>query len=543
MNTEKRVENFEKSDDFENKSENGLSLSEINELLKESEKVSGNLDKFSKDIIFKKENFEDLRVEVDKPNDRFDEEVYAKADFWKKFENFTRFGLRKERYGLIKSKDRGLLDRTKINKDIEGKGFKIEQDNSQEREYLEKNVIDVRGDFKNDKSEREIVKAFGVDEIDGKIIKMVGSGRTEKGQIEAAGKMREAEISRLETVNGAELIELKEAMERSAKSKESFLKLGESMSEEEREKVFSKLEEEESQMKKEIKEKEEKLAEETKKFREPLEIRLLEIFEIKNSLIEAFDFIKTGESNLHKQIKECESFIKEAQKLGLLGNVGADVVKIFEDKKAVLDAQVKEFTEKRELVSSKLDTLIDNKKEIYKTLFRIYDIGKTEQDKDKEAKEVEDYYNVSKIKNKDKTETNLNKIKDGKNEKNIKTWDETRDEVWGLKNTAEKTDNKKFEKNFVDIDEEIEIEENEKVIEKIFTKEEIVEIVTKELKVLGIMSIQDRTMREQIINNVIMAVETMVAKSKDPVEENDIKKEVRDWYKKFYKKPSNKNKE
>ena len=183
--------------------------------------------------------------------------------------------------------------------------------------------------------------------MDGKIIKIVGSGRTEKGQIEAAGKMRETEISRLETVNSAELVGLKEAMERNAKSKESFLKLSESMSDEEREKVTAKLDEEENQMKEKIKEKEEKLSEETKKFHDPLEGRLQETLEIENSLMEAFDFIKAGESNLNKQIKECESFIKEAQKLDLLGGVGIDVVKIFEDKKAILDAQAKEFAEKK----------------------------------------------------------------------------------------------------------------------------------------------------------------------------------------------------
>lgn len=419
MSFEERVKKFENSDALENKSEKELSLLEIDELLKKSEKVSDNLDKFSKDEFYKKENFENSRVAVDKPDDRFDEEAYAKAGFWEKFKNFTRFGLNKERYGLIKSKERGLLDKTKINKDIAGKGFKIGQSEKQEREYLESNVIDIKGDFKKDKSERETVKAFGIDEVDGKIIKIVGSGRTEKGQIEAAGKMRETEISRLETVNSAELVGLKEAMERNAKSKESFLKLSESMSDEEREKVTAKLDEEENQMKEKIKEKEEKLSEETKKFHDPLEGRLQETLEIENSLMEAFDFIKAGESNLNKQIKECESFIKEAQKLDLLGGVGIDVVKIFEDKKAILDAQAKEFAEKKAFLSSKSDILENNKKEIEATLTRVNNIGKTKREIVEEKKSE----------NKNETKTTEEK-KDKKEDKGA--WDKVRDETWGL---------------------------------------------------------------------------------------------------------------
>jgi len=96
--------------------------------------------------------------------------------------------------------------------------------NKQEREYLEKNVIDVRGDFKKDNLERMTAKSFEL--VDGKIIKYVASGRTEKGQEDAAGKMREAEISRLEKVNGAELVGLKESMEKNSKIRENLPKKG-----------------------------------------------------------------------------------------------------------------------------------------------------------------------------------------------------------------------------------------------------------------------------------------------------------------------------
>src|SRR3989344_7555350 len=113
MSFEEKGKKEEQPHSPEDKTEKELSLSEIDELLKEKAGIFDNLDKFSKDEIFKKENFKDLRTVIDKPDDRFDEDVYAKAGFWQKFKNYARFGFRKEQYNLIKSKERGLLDKTK----------------------------------------------------------------------------------------------------------------------------------------------------------------------------------------------------------------------------------------------------------------------------------------------------------------------------------------------------------------------------------------------------------------------------------------------
>lgn len=651
MNYEGNNKKVEQSHSPEDKSEKKLSLSEIDELLEESEKVSDNLDKFFKDDIYKKENFQDLRVKVEKPDDRFDEEAYAKAGFWKKYDNFFRFGSHKDRYGLLKSKDRGLLDKTKINKDVLGKGFEIKQNNNQEREYLKSNVIDTRGDFKDDKSEREIVKAFDIDDVDGKIIKIVGSGRTEKGQIEAAGKMREAEISRLETVNGVELIGLKEAMRKNSENKDNLSKIDSLLSPDGKEKIVIKLNEEEDQTKELIREKEEKLAEETNKFREPLEGRLKETVEMENDLSKVFDSLKQEDARLKKKIREYEDGIRKTLK-NFSGEVIADIVKDLENTKAEYEAHSKEFAEKKDLVLSKLEVIKKNRKEIETTLNRVNNIGKTKKEIEQEKKEAEEE------KKGRKTETKPTEEKDDA-ERKEKTWDETRDEAWGLKNMAEKAEDRKTGKGLSDLfpshdypgkkkektesewkkeqsesnekvkfDDNTEIkdllitndylkeivsdelkklglektrenkrtvseieekalssielinndliinrkdakvkdvrtefrkwykqfsenyfkkegrnededkdesEKNEKEAEKVFTHKEIEEIAMKELKNLGIMDIKDRTMREQITGNVIMAVEAMIAKSKKPLDEGDIKKEVGDWYRKYSK--------
>ena len=591
MSFEGKNKKSEQADSQENKSERELSLSEIDELLKKSEKVSDNLDKFSKDEFYKKENFEDLRVAVDKPDDRFDEEVYAKAGFWKKFKNFTRFGFQKERYNLVKSEYGGLLDKTKIDEDIIGRGIEIRQNNKQEKEYLEQNVVDIRGDFKKDNFERSTAKSFEL--VDGKIIKYVASSRTEKGQVEAAGRKREAEIGRLETVNGAELVGLKESLRKNAESRKNISNMMGVMSEGEKEKITTKLNEEENLTKEKIKEKEEKIAEELSIFKEPLEGRLKETMEMENILANGLDFIKTEESKLNKQIKEYEDYIKQAQKErpNLLADAGGYIIKILEEKKVIADAQAKDFAERKALVSSKLEVLKTNKKEIEATLSRVNNIGKTKQeivDKEKSKKET-------------KAETKPTEEKKDDKEKK-KTWDETRDEVWGVNNTQEtapsakkggkkidigelfehygsvpekneeeesekKVKTKKVKKvsskrkikktkgeetaneegdakgkkdranDQIDAPEKFDVVEDGQIAEKKFTDEEIEKIVMKELKTVGFMNnkkVSEKS-KDGLTKHLIGAVKNEILKSPEKVTEKFIKNEVDDWYKRLTK--------
>ncbi|KKR47608.1 MAG: hypothetical protein UT90_C0012G0005 [Parcubacteria group bacterium GW2011_GWA1_40_21] len=568
MNFEEKDKKAEQPHSPEDKTEKELSLSEIDELLKEKAGIFDNLDKFSKDEIFKKEDFYDDVERHYKLDDKYDSNVYAKAGFWKKYDNFTRLGFFKERYGLLKSKDRGLLDKSKIkiSEGFLGSSILIHNASS---EGVESGFVENTNAIYDEADYRHITKRYEI--VDGEIVKIIKSRRTESGAVEAAGKMREAEISRLKTVNGAELVGLKESMEKNSKVRENLSKTMEFMSKEEKENVTAKLNEEDNYRREKIQEKEYKIAEESKIFREPLEGRLNEMLGVENDLTEAFDYIKTSESDLNKQIKAYEAFIKEATKLDLLDGVGGDVVKNAEEAKAVADGKIKEFTEMKAIVSSKLDVLKNNRKEIETTLNRINSIGKTNKE------------NAENEKNNKKTETKSVDVEEekedgGKNNTEHKrgnkdTWDEVRDKAWGLTGTKEKTKSQKAGKNFDELfpdhdypvrekvnaedkseegqsknEEENKVEEEVKVekkeaVEKTLTKKEIEKIVITELKVLGIMDINDKTMREQIIINVTMAVETMIQKSKDQVEEKDIKEEAREWYRKYTKNISKKSRQ
>lgn len=614
MNSEEKFNKAEQANQQENKTEKELSLSEIKDLVKEREGIFDSLDKFSKDEIFKKENFSDLRVAVDRPDDKFDESAYAKAGFWKKLENFINMD---HLPGILKSKERGLLDKTKINEDIAYKVIEIGQNDKQERKYIEDNVIDVQGDFKKDNSERAVGKLFNV--VDGEIVKYVFSGRTQKGQIEAAGKMREAEISRLETVNGKELVGLKESIEKNKQTKENMLKMTGFMSEKDKQDLTDKLNKEEADKKERIKEKEEKIADKTIFFREPLEGRLRETVEIENNLSKAFYSIKTGELDLNKKIKECESFIKEAQKLNLSDEVRADIVKNAEAKRSEMGVQIKEIAEKKILISSRLDVLKTNKKEIETTLDRVNAIGKTKEEIENAKKEKSDKksetktekievkpieekkddmfeetftkeemeiikeggrklakvaelilkengkkslteeeieilrdggYSLAKVlevifKGKDKKkETNRKQSDTVENSKKARILDENSSIATEIKKIKEAEEQKRIDKQVAIKDKKT--EEKKEVTEKFFTKEEITEIVMRELKALKVSALggsdEEKRVRLEAMKDFPMLAKLIFTKYKGKTKEKDIKKEVQEWYKKFTKNNSKKSK-
>ncbi len=396
-------------------------MSEIDQLIKQKTGEFDDLNKFSKDEIFKKVDFYDVTNEKFVFNKDEESNLYHTAGFWKKFENFTRFGRHKEQYNLIKSKERGLLDKTDIDESMLNKEFNI---TSQYAFSDPERVI--------------ITKKY--EYVDGKIVKMLKVSRTESGAVEAAGEMREDKINQLERVNGAELVGLKESMKKNAESRKNISNLMGVMSEEEKEKLNTKLNEEEIKTKEKIKEKEEEIAEELSIFKEPLDGRLKETMEIENILTNGLDFIKTEETKLNKQIKEYEDYIKQAQKErpNLLSDVGGDIVKILEGKKAIADSQAKGFAESKALIVSKLETLKNNKKEIHNTLFRINDIGKTEEEKDKEIKEDQNYYE-NEIKNKSETKTRSTEKKKGgtKSADTKKDKDDERDNEYKFKKFRE----------------------------------------------------------------------------------------------------------
>lgn len=389
----------EQTNSPENKSEKELSLSEIDELIKEKAGIFDSLDKYTKDEIFKKIGFSGVVEIKDKAEDDHDSVVYAKAGLGKKFQNFITVGLFKKFFGLVKTKDGEILDKTDIIEGVEGRAWNFVDREGDAYKHEEQKISKQFGINEEDSAKRVITKTYEF--VDGKIKKLIRSSRTEEGMIKTAGELREEQIGLCEKKDGAELVSFKESIEKNTESRKNIPKMMGVMSDEEKEKIIVKLDEEESQTKEKIKEKEEKISEELNIFREPFEERLKETIEMENSLKKGLDFIKTEESKLKNQIKKYDDYIKEARKLNLLGDVGGDIVKILEEKKVIVDANAKESEERKVLVSTRLDIIKNNKKEIEATLNRINNVGKT----NKEIAEKK------KNEKKDETEIKLNEEK------------------------------------------------------------------------------------------------------------------------------------
>lgn len=381
MNNEGENKKAEQIKTPENNQENEFSIDHINDILKEKTDVYDNLNKFSKDNIFKGYDLRGNLEMKDKAEDNYDSDVYAKASLGKKFASFV---MPKKFLGVVKTENRGLVDKNTIEDYVEGRVFRLGDKDKDVYKHEEEKVAKKFNLTEEESKGRVVTKTYEF--TNGKIEKIIKSSRTEEGMIDFAGKIREDMISTIDRKLGNDLVGLKESVVKNKQTKENMLKINGFMPEEEKQALADKLDKEGASKEERIKEKEEKIAEELNFFKEPFESRLKETSEMENDLSKALNFIKTNESNLNKNIKECEAFIKEAQKLSLSDEMRDGIVKTAEAQRVVLKAQAKEFADKKALVSSKLEIIKNNKKDIEATLDRMNNIGKTKDEIAKEKK-------------------------------------------------------------------------------------------------------------------------------------------------------------
>lgn len=524
MNNESGNKKAEQIKTPENNQENEFSIDNINDILKEKTDVYDNLNKFSKDNIFKGY---DLRgnIEVrDKAEDKYDSGAYAKASLGKKFASFV---MPKKFLGVVKTENRGLVDKNTIEDYVEGRVFRLGDKDKDVYKHEEEKVAKKFNWTEEESKGRVVTKTYEF--TNGKIEKIIKSSRTEEGMIDFAGKMRENMISTIDRKLGNDLVGLKESVVKNKQTKENMLKINGFMPEEEKQALADKLDKEGASKEERIKEKEETIAEELKIFKEPLESRMKETSEMENNLSKALNFIKTNESNLNKNIKECEAFIKEAQKLSLSDEMRDDIVKTAEAQRVVLNAQAKEFADKKALVSSKMEIIKNNKKDIEATLNRINNIGKTKDEIAKEKKnEKKEETETKPIEKKAQSET-----VEGAKKEEVQQTDENGGKEIDISEILNRLGDFSGKKKESYVEEEKKEEEKKEV----FNDKEIEDIVMKELKVVGFMNNKEIVEKRKsgLIKHLIGAVKNEIIKSEEEITEDFIKSEVDDWYKKLTK--------
>ncbi len=488
-----------------------ISLESIDEALIIEEGILDSLNKYSKDEFFKdidlNNNLKFRGVGV--VDEKFDEAVYGKATLSEKILNFATLGLAKEDLGLMKSKERGLLNKDVFNKEMKGKEIEIGQ-NKEERISMEKIIGNMHKELSaEDLEKRQITKSFEV--VDGKIIKIVQTSRTEQGMIDAAGKLLNEKIESLEKGVGVDLVKEKEGLEKHHSSIGKFDKTTEHLSEATKKELGEKIKQEGVEYQERIKEKEENLQSELDIFRNPFQERLDKTNELVDNFSGMLKDTKEAESNYNAKLKSINANIQEAQKSGLLEESKKELIKELELKKAEFEGKAKEFGVRKIDMEAKLGILKNNKTELEKTISRINGIGKTKKEiaEEKTAKE----------------KTALKAEKTKTIEKNS---DSEFAEDWSFMK----------EKNIPKVETEINTENDEEETdnaneeiknnpEKIFTEKEIEDIVKTHLKVIGLSKIQDKKIQDQITRNAVVNIKKMIEKNEEPMTEIYIRKETK----------------
>ena len=481
-----------------------ISVEEMDKALDVEEGILDGLNKYVKEDTLKdidfKNNLKFRGVDVD---EKFDEITYGKATLEQKILNFAILGLAKKDLGLLKSKERGLLNKDIFNKEIEGKEFEVGQ-NQEERSDMEKTIGNMRKEFgAEDLGKRHITKRFEV--VDGKVIKIVQASRTEQGMLDAAGKLLNEKIEGLEKGAGVDVIKEKEGLEKHYSSKEKIVEMTKYLGSEAKEEINKKINQEEVDTQERIKEKEENLKSELDVFRIPFQERLDKTSELVDNFSGMLKDTKEAENKYNGQLKNINLNIQQAQKSGLLEESKKELVKELESKKMEFEEKAKEFGLRKNIFEAKLGQLKINKAELEKTVNKINGIGKTKKEitEEKAAKE----------RNAPKTEKDIPEPAEKEEKK----------ETAGKRNEMEFAEEKTEEIK----DKHMVVEDVLKTAEKTFTDKEIEKIVTTQLKILGLSKIKDKKIQDQITKNAIINVKKMIEKTETPMTDIYIEKETK----------------
>lgn len=369
-----------------------LSMTEVDELLKENIDVYNNLSSFYKTNVFKDIDFKDtLRLRgVGVIDEKFDEVVYGKATVEQKILNFATLGLAKKDLGLIKSKERGLLNQNIFNKEIEGNDIEIGQ-NKEERGDMEKIIGDFHKELSpEDLGKRQITKKFEF--VDGEIIKIVQASRTEQGMIEAVVNLRNEKMHEADNF-GADIVKSKKQLEKHLGDKGKLENL-KYLNAEGKEDLRIKMSEEEANLNNSIKDKEAELKDKLSIFKEPLEERMSQTKELLDKVSIVFDEVKEENLKLFNSLKEINSEIKIIEKSNILEETKKQAIDNLIIAKNEMDNNLLELVKRKTEMEKRSNILLINKRDLSEELSKINKIGKTkkeilEEEKDqKEAKTV-----------------------------------------------------------------------------------------------------------------------------------------------------------
>lgn len=356
-----------------------VQIDQFDESIKEKENTLSNLGKFTQERIYSGDT--DAEAEIyQKESHRLDlQNEYDEAAY-----DRAGTGLKLKRnlsLGILgrgqsyQSKDRGLLDKRVLSPGV-SQTDEHELAEKEQAEFI--TLLKSKGLSDAEIAGMTMVKKY--EQAKGLIVKTVERDRTERETQAAAVKLLYADLDRLEKNDGKELADDKASLAKHAKGIDEVEELKKTSPNTDWQVIEQKLADEAQVMTEKVDGKSGELEEKLQVYRKPFEDRQAVIEAQLSAFTEMATELGSKELEFKNQIKTFETNIIKAGKLELLGDAKADILASFEEQKAQARVHFQAFKQQHEVVQARLQALKRDKQETDKVLEKINSMGKTKQE-------------------------------------------------------------------------------------------------------------------------------------------------------------------
>jgi len=369
-------------------------ISQIDKALDGANSTKGALGKLAKEKVFRYDSSaqavinEQKVFKGQKMDENFDEDYYKEASRGLKFidrlKRINSFGSRGSKQTIRTKREGVLRDKRALREDYdEGDIVLVNRDSEEERREVEAKT----GLAPGGSEKLTLLKSYEM--VDSQILKTISRDKTSDEAYQTAEKLMLDKIDSLKNKDGAELVSLKESLDKHNIDKANLDKLlaSESLSEEYKAEMRENLKESEDKMTSLIAEKEAALQEELSMFA-PLRETKAETEGVIENFSSLLADVSEQEKKYQAEINALSGNIRQAEKLHLLDNQQEGLVKKFTEEKSRAEVNLAAFQEKKKAIEDRLNITKDYHKKVSGILTEIEGIGKTKaeiKEKDKSA--------------------------------------------------------------------------------------------------------------------------------------------------------------
>jgi hypothetical protein len=362
-------------------------------------------------------------------SDEHDKSVYAEADFKKwVLSKIPLVGANKGRY---LREGRKVYDREELSKE--------EKENQEEKNVGWEEKLDLAS-----KEGIPVDEFLGLgykkrySETEDGLVKIIERDATESEKTAKAQEIFNTEMQGWQR-HGQFLIEKKERLERHKKDSEKFKELlnDDMISADTKDELTRKAEDEQKAIEEDIEFEEGILRDEIESYKESF----VEQRKASTEMIEEFSLavenVKKRKKELTDKVKKINNNIRSAQKLQILGDAQADLIKEFEEQMAQAEFDIKEFSLREEKLSGRLNMAKSYKSGLDKLIKDMDSIGKTKHELRQEKESLKTQNNTENVEE-DESQNTQNNTENADEDESQKTLNDDENESQKTLNDAEK---------------------------------------------------------------------------------------------------------